>query len=240
MWYTKSEVSTASDQKSEALLKNINCTTSSSKQLVSLLLRCQRASHCPGSKVSFSPRDRDSLGIEADLKAWSFKLCDYKKYTQKWSGRSAAGQQRRLNYFTSVRSRLTSDTNNNNNNTELHRHVMMCLWGPKKTQRSLSYIPKDMCLCTSKNSKMHATRWCCFRRQIAARLAGDSPEILGTHEERLLAAHRVGHLGLALTRPLLRRLGRSTPESQESPFSQHKDLKTSGVPFSNTSITWIM
>ena len=33
-----------------------------------------------------------------------------------WSDRSAAGQQRRLNYFTSVRSRLTSDTNNNNNN----------------------------------------------------------------------------------------------------------------------------
>ena len=31
-----------------------------------------------------------------------------------WSDRSAAGQQRRLNYFTSVRSRLTSDTNNNN------------------------------------------------------------------------------------------------------------------------------
>ena len=30
-----------------------------------------------------------------------------------WSDRSAAGQQRRLNYFTSVRSRLTSDTNNN-------------------------------------------------------------------------------------------------------------------------------
>ena len=140
MWYTKSEVSTASDQKSEALLKNINCTTSSSKQLVSLLLRCQRASHCPGSKVSFSPRDRHSLGIEADLKAWSFKLCDYKKYTQKWSGRSAAGQQRRLNYFTSVRSRLTSDTNNNN--TELHRHVMMCLWGPKKNTTLSFLYPK--------------------------------------------------------------------------------------------------
>ena len=31
-----------------------------------------------------------------------------------WSDRSAAGQQRRLNYFTSVRGRLTSDTNNNN------------------------------------------------------------------------------------------------------------------------------
>ena len=184
--------------KNQRVCWKTHCTTSSSKQLVSLLLRCQRASHCPASKVSFSPRDRHSLGIEADLKAWS--------------GRPAAGQQRRLNYFTSVRSRLTSDTtnnnsnsNNNNNNTELHRHIMMCLWGPPKKNTTMSFLyPKRyMCLPHIED----ATRWCCFRRQIADFAAGASPEILGTHEERLLAAHRVGHLGLALTRPLRRSCG---------------------------------